>query len=517
MISHGDRPSGFARWLKWMGALLILVGAFGDFLTGFIAGYFFRVQPDEAWLEWLGLIVRALIIVLGAFLIYRGKQLTARAQAPGILEDERPPVVYLRPFAHDESMAGQVLTSFLTQRLYTGLFSTEEQLAEAVAPLGPLIAIGQPGEHLPKPGAVRAYASDAEWKDVVDRWLSKARLVIFRPGMSEGVWWEMERVFTTVQPERILVLLVRVKRADYESFAESVQARFGIVLPRFDAIRRHRHASGFLEFSGGWNARFLPLRAPVWRRSPYKIMRRLFHQALQPVFPRFGVDWRPLRISIATTLSLGFLGLFAATIVVALVSYGIGALTGRHHDEPPGSLGSGSRMEASLPQEPPSIPAPEWSSSSVAGLQISAPGTFERARGRDYQELLESQRKVLQTLEYYQLETETMSVQVIRSTFKPGVRFRVDATVQGSLNGLARLEGASDLRHSVQETRVSGHPALRASAWFTLNNQNMRFEILSFDVGPTLWLVVAGMPDAPDADETLGRILDSVRLAEARF
>jgi hypothetical protein len=191
----------------------------------------------------------------------------------------------------------------------TGLVSKEEQLAATVAPIGPMVAIGRPGERLPKPGAVRAYAGDEEWREVVDNWLSISRLVILRAGATEGLWWEIKRAFTVVGPDKIVIFMLGLKRTAYESFAKRVRTELGIELPDFNDVRSGRRASGFFEFVHDWRKpRFLPLRAPYWRTSPWKPMQRLFHQALRPVFLRLGVSWRPSPISAMRIMALGTLG-----------------------------------------------------------------------------------------------------------------------------------------------------------------------------------------------------------------
>jgi len=137
-----------------------------------LSGYVLKFTPIEnEALSWIITLALLAMLLFGAFLLYRGKQYAGRALATSVLDDDRPPVVYLRPFGQDESMAGQVFMAMLMVKMYRGFASNEEQLAQAVAPLGPLLAIGQPGERLPKPGAIRVYASDTEWRDVVTHWL----------------------------------------------------------------------------------------------------------------------------------------------------------------------------------------------------------------------------------------------------------------------------------------------------------------------------------------------------------
>ena len=62
----------------------------------------------------------------------------------------------------------------------SGFSNEEEDLAEAVRPIGDLVAVGQPGEPLPLPGAARMYWTNDEWQDAVLKRMREAPLVIIR-------------------------------------------------------------------------------------------------------------------------------------------------------------------------------------------------------------------------------------------------------------------------------------------------------------------------------------------------
>jgi hypothetical protein len=305
------------------------------------------------------------------------------------------------------------------------------------------------------------------------------------------VWWELEQAFATVHPERILLFLQRITRARYEALAESIQARFGIALPQFEPSRFRRTASGFIEFGEGWRTRFLPLRAPFWRVSPRKKPRRLFHQALQPVFSRLGVDWRPLPISVLKV------------VLVALL-LGSAVYTGIDFNNAVDRLmyipAGGVRVE---------VPR------SVAGLWLSAPGMLEPIKPRDFQERWEHLRPVAEKLESYESNTAPILVEVERVIFKPEVQLqRTEVVARALLDMKAREEGVSHFQSSTRETRVSGHPALRVSMRYTVDDQPWRLEALFLAIGQSAWSVRAVMMDSPGADVSVRRIFDSVGLAE---
>ncbi len=202
----------------------------------------------------LSLYLPFLLIPGGAFLFWRGRQYGAKADAERIVTDPNPDVLYLRAFRSDPSTKGYVFFTWV--RLGWGLATEEEQLADVLRPFGDLVAIGQPGEGLPKPGAARIYASDEEWKEIVKGQMQAARLVIIRAGAGENLLWELKQAVETLNPQKVLILVLNMK-ADWKPSV--------LQLPRL----------------------------PTFRRSVFKPYRQLFKLALRPVFERFGLEWQP--------------------------------------------------------------------------------------------------------------------------------------------------------------------------------------------------------------------------------
>ena len=253
--------------------------------------------PLHGWSRRLPIMVAAL--VLGAIaqrILHRGKQFEALAlrdelteqeratdgartgtsrftakahQTPELMRDrtsvlDRPPVVYLRPFTADAKDEIGLLHSLFEVTGEASSVSLEEQLSNAVISIGPLIAIGQPGEELPTPGAIRMYAVGDEWRDIVERWIVKARLVILRPGATPGIGWEIDTALRAAEPHNLLMLLFRVKRKTYEQTSAQLNLR-GSVLPPFSQVARLGRASGFVALNAEQPWVFMPLRAPFWR------------------------------------------------------------------------------------------------------------------------------------------------------------------------------------------------------------------------------------------------------------
>jgi hypothetical protein len=161
------------------------------------------------------------------------------------------------------------------------LATEEEQLADVLRPIGDLVAIGQPGESLPIPGAARIYASDEEWKEVVKGQMQAARLVIIRAGEGKNLLWELKQAVETLNPQKLLILVLDMEAKDYESFRTNVKSVLGVSLPEGTTMRRHREPiRGFIVLARTGSQMFSPFEshtctsgAPPRRSLPFSISR----------------------------------------------------------------------------------------------------------------------------------------------------------------------------------------------------------------------------------------------------
>lgn len=269
--------------LRAFGIVLIILGGVVYLATGGV---------DESVFAFLAVPFFA----LGIFLFYRGRQHNARAKAEGPdspLMDSKPNVLYLRSFQTDPSTIYQQITA--------GWTTEEEDLGSVLRPFGHMVAIGQPGEHLPVPGATRMYANQSDWREVVLASMQSAPLVVIRAGSSSGLLWEMGQAIRMLAPERLLILVLNIKVQEYNLFANQVWANFGLRLPAAEAsslvravIDRRESPSkakpGFVAFESDWSAVFLPLPSTI-TRTGYKDLTKAFSTALRPVFERHRIPW----------------------------------------------------------------------------------------------------------------------------------------------------------------------------------------------------------------------------------
>lgn len=133
------------------------------------------------------------------------RALSAKAALEG---DRRPPIVYLRSFQADGLF--QPGTFFLVNDWLRTLSekTAEYSLSTALAPFGPVVAIGRPAEEIPEVGAARIYVGDDHWRDLILDLLSEpGALAVIQAGATEGLRWELETVASKLRLEQILMFL----------------------------------------------------------------------------------------------------------------------------------------------------------------------------------------------------------------------------------------------------------------------------------------------------------------------
>lgn len=189
-------------------------------------------QPGDfsgslTWDLYLVYVVPLLAFLLGRVLRRRGRLHFATIISSSDDLGTRPFVLYLRSFEDDPELARSPFQPvhppvFHLQLLISGR-TEEEQLAAAVKRMGPLVAIGAPGDRHPYSGATRMYLPSENWKDTVRELMVKARLVILALGPGDGTMWELVEAMHILPPER-LVLLVPMAADAYDQFKEQATA-----------------------------------------------------------------------------------------------------------------------------------------------------------------------------------------------------------------------------------------------------------------------------------------------------
>lgn len=154
-----------------------IASAFGEFFGAAM----FLIAPfllNRTWRYWL--------------------RLTAVPSAEVLKNESRKPVLFLRSFRDDtvafrrgahEQGAANPLPGFLAPKSFF-----EERLAEFLWREGPVVAIGKPGESLPRFGACREYHSDDTWQGRVLELIEKSGLIVMMIGLTEALGWEIHQL-----------------------------------------------------------------------------------------------------------------------------------------------------------------------------------------------------------------------------------------------------------------------------------------------------------------------------------
>jgi hypothetical protein len=125
-------------------------------------------------------------------------------------KDTRAPLLFLRSFHDDQvSFTQNDFGNIFQRALVRGsLFSNlDELLTERYWHIGPVIAIGKPGETLPPLGAARAYLVGESWHTIMANLMREARVIIISLDHTEGVMWELRHAYETGCLNKVLIFI----------------------------------------------------------------------------------------------------------------------------------------------------------------------------------------------------------------------------------------------------------------------------------------------------------------------
>lgn len=205
----------------------------------------------------------SVFFVLCLFIVYwlHAAEIRLAPDAREVLsQDDRAPVLYLRPFTND--------TNFVTVQVDPFLDPSGEKTVQvedcllSLNSLGPLVCIAEPApiSGMQAIGAYRDEPDTRGWQARVLELLDQACLVVMAIGDSPGIGWEIDQVRKRTPPESLLLFLPpqqnpttkkrdreREARARYEQFQKLFNQHFSIELPPFS------QATYFIGFDAGGN------------------------------------------------------------------------------------------------------------------------------------------------------------------------------------------------------------------------------------------------------------------------
>lgn len=120
--------------------------------------------------------------------------------------DTRKPVLFLRSFKDDTIITFRRFRKRLPWAINYAI-RFEQSVADRFNDLGPLIAVGEPGEKLPHIGAARVHLKDDEWQDAVIGWVGDARLIVMIAGPTEWIRWELAQITDKKRLGELFILI----------------------------------------------------------------------------------------------------------------------------------------------------------------------------------------------------------------------------------------------------------------------------------------------------------------------
>jgi hypothetical protein len=229
----------------------------------------------------------------GGLCLAVAKRMRARLNLASQAEDVRAPVVYLRSFQVDKRLSRRPLAigRVLASR------TEEEQLVEALRESGPVVALGRPGERLPRLGAQRVYVDDADWRQQILSWFRRAALVVIHvPAKpTESLTWELEHSLNIVPLDRLVFLASRdVSSLDWLNQKLRDHGLTGLHLKKLRRAPYGSRISGIVYFVNG-QPEFRALVKPPFLRRPFSSpLVPVYRLALQPVTTQITGSWQPL-------------------------------------------------------------------------------------------------------------------------------------------------------------------------------------------------------------------------------
>jgi TM2 domain len=263
---------------------------------------------EESWWYYLPSLALFLITARVGFQLLRSGWKYDVVSAEQLLAiDPRPPVLYLRSFEADSKIVLRPDGFWNKATMlfdYMVTFSPEQELAEILNQIGPMVAIGKPGEPLPELGAARLYVADADWKAKVTDMMARSRLVIIRTGSTANLEWEIEQTMTRVPRRQILFVSLgdAKKTAGFDQYFEQ---RFGRVLPSgtrdvtpvwIKLMSTGKHVTGkIIYFDESLHPREEPIRLTLsWAGLALGLMRphrEPIQTAIKHVFSSLELPW----------------------------------------------------------------------------------------------------------------------------------------------------------------------------------------------------------------------------------
>jgi len=146
-----------------------------------------------------------LCMYLGGRLAIRGRQQIEPSAEIIIKYSTISPILYLRSFSEDRNLTYSIDPITKVGKIQE---TSETLLIYALKKIGPVIAIGKPGEKLPLPGASRSYFTDEEWFSKIKEYISEAKFIFVSISWTEGLSKEIHEIIASNNLKKTIFYLV---------------------------------------------------------------------------------------------------------------------------------------------------------------------------------------------------------------------------------------------------------------------------------------------------------------------
>jgi hypothetical protein len=137
-------------------------------------------------------------LVLGSYLVYKGK-LRKFAVAEDVLRlDKRKPILYLRNFAQEDSLAEPSLLSF-------DLTSVEDKVLGELSSFGPVIGLANITNDIPPTSYAPLTPKDGDWQTDVMKYMVKSSMIMAIIVDSTSLRWEIEQLIKHNQLNKLVI------------------------------------------------------------------------------------------------------------------------------------------------------------------------------------------------------------------------------------------------------------------------------------------------------------------------
>jgi hypothetical protein len=261
-----------------------------------------------------------------------GYTLRRRDAAAVLARDQRPPILYLRPFRQERIVSpGSEMWEALTERhldkmgvafiiafilwiggawllslaglgwlgmipvvvgfayvifvLYRRLrrlnqVTLEQEIGHHLRSQGPFVAVGGPRDWFAPPGAARIYLDDDAWQSTVADYVRKAQIIVLHLVPDGWTWWEFCQCARASVPTRLLAVVA----GDFLSEEEYARLRSQLYSECGINLRPRRGKVDLITFDSAWNAHYLQIEIVHWLWWPFrafKIRRTTFAPLLK--------------------------------------------------------------------------------------------------------------------------------------------------------------------------------------------------------------------------------------------